>query len=452
MRRTLMAALAATVALPVLTTGAAAQQAPYTPREFPNPPHTPDRYITDWDEVGPNRSNAPVRPGQYPNPPYTPERYVTRWGDDRDRGTGVRRYGRQDREDGRAIYGPAPFADDRWAQRPHYEREFDRPSPPPGYGAEQAFQEGYRQGYDVGSRYADGPFGGADRGSYHRGYRDEQGFDPYSGRRWAREHERAEMAGDGRDMHAETGAGMFRGGDMQEMGARMEHMRAMHEMMHGRAQGRGYENRDFRRDFREDGRRGYYQDPTYEEMPYSGPGERARRMGMRPGVEAMRHAMRMIDMFDVDKDGRVTQEEVDRFRADRLRQFDADEDEALNREEYEQLWVDAMRSDLGERFDDYDADDDDRISVEEFSARTGDLVRREDWDRDAALTARDFGFEERPTEDYTGRPEVEAPLEPGEDHVVREGERQSTEGGTAAAEDGATATDEGEEDAGDTTD
>ena len=400
MKRTIYAALAATVALPMLATSAAAQQdrgygygqageRPYQWSEqrgaitrddgrmdayagrgqAPTPPRTPGRYVTDWEQTGQGRD--------YPNPPWTPERYSTDWD----------RYG----------YGERAMADDRWADRDPPTRNFDRPDPPPGYHG--------------------------DRGGYAHGWRDDRGYGAHAGRGWGGD---GRHAGYGRDdMGAHHGHGWHGGSyDRSMPGWMHEQMRARH---HG-----GYEDRDFRRDFSQDGRRGYYQDPSYEQMPH-GDRRMARRgddRRARVEMREMREAMRMIDRFDVDGDGRVTQEEVDRYRSDRLSQFDTDDDRQLTIEEYAALWADAMRERMVRRFQSHDRDGDGLVTVDEFSERTRDMVRARDRNSDDALSGDDFmrpwveapmggspnrAAESEPMRDndrsaYGPRPEVEAPM------------------------------------------
>lgn len=388
MKRTIYAALAATVALPMLALPAAAQQDrghgygqsgdmlyrwseqqgaiarpdAYAGRgEAPNPPRTPGRYITDWDQTGQGRD--------YPEPRYTPDRYAT----DRHHRGGFDGYDR-------------PGADDR------------------GYGP----------------RYSERPYGGPDR-DHDRGWREERGGDPYAGygRQGGDDH-----AGYGRD---ERGVDPYAHHGRDDRDDRMS--ARMHDEM--RARHHGYRDQDFRRDVSQDGRRGYYQDSRYEQMPRG-----QRRMGRhgdaeRAEMRKMRRAMRMIDRFDADKDGRVTQEEVDRYRSDRLSRFDADGDQQLTLDEYAELWADAMRERMVRRFQRHDRDGDGRVTVAEFSAQSGDTVRMRDRDRDGALSEDDFmrprveaplgGSPNRPAEDrvpgdddradYDTRPEVEAPME-----------------------------------------
>src|SRR3546814_4101855 len=62
--------------------------------------------------------------------------------------------------------------------------------------------------------------------------------------------------------------------------------------------------------------------------------------GMRHGKGAHhgRHMFRMLDAYDTNQDGKLSQEEIDQARGERLGKFDADGDQSLTLGEYEQLW------------------------------------------------------------------------------------------------------------------
>lgn len=293
MKRPTLAALAATVALPLLAAPAAAQMGPYG--------YTPsDDFRYDWrpgdirDRADDRWSN---RPGSHGGP-----------------------------DGGRAYYGVEPFDDDR--RRAH--------GP---YGSTPYTPETYITRWDY-ERMRD-EMRRAQRDAYERGLRDARSQDEQVGRgRDRREHEhRAGMGG---------------------------HMSGGH---HGMMRGR------------------------------------------------MARGERLLELYDGDGDGRVTQEEVDTYRRDRLAEFDRDGDQVLTLQEYEALYLDAMREAMVDRFQEHDADGDGRVTVEEFSRGTRGTVSRWDRDGDEAVSREDFMPRRRMSargdvQDYEwqGRPEVEAPL------------------------------------------
>lgn len=100
--------------------------------------------------------------------------------------------------------------------------------------------------------------------------------------------------------------------------------------------------------------------------------------------------MDLVELYDRDGDGKVTQVEIDQARADRLAAFDNDGDGALSLQEYEALWLDAMRARMVDRFQSHDDDGDGSVTVEEFSERTGRMVLRGDRNGDGAISQEDM--------------------------------------------------------------
>ena len=98
----------------------------------------------------------------------------------------------------------------------------------------------------------------------------------------------------------------------------------------------------------------------------------------------------LMETFDTDGDGSVSQAEIDAARAERLQEFDADGDGALSLEEYEALWLDAMRERMVDRFQDHDDDGDGVVTLEEFSERYDGVVARRDRNGDGVLNQDDM--------------------------------------------------------------
>jgi Ca2+-binding EF-hand superfamily protein len=97
--------------------------------------------------------------------------------------------------------------------------------------------------------------------------------------------------------------------------------------------------------------------------------------------------MGLMDSFDTNKDGKLTQAEIDAARDQRRTQFDRDGNGALSLEEYQALWADAMRPRMVRQFQAHDADGNGSITAEEFRARYADVVRNLDRNNDGELTA-----------------------------------------------------------------
>jgi hypothetical protein len=111
---------------------------------------------------------------------------------------------------------------------------------------------------------------------------------------------------------------------------------------------------------------------------WSGPGPHFGARG--PG------GMRLMDQFDTDKDGRLTQAEIDAARKAQVSKYDANGDGVLSLEEYQVLWLDAMRPLMVRQFQANDSDGNAAITVDEFTARFAHMVRDLDRNGDGVLT------------------------------------------------------------------
>jgi len=117
-------------------------------------------------------------------------------------------------------------------------------------------------------------------------------------------------------------------------------------------------------------------------------GHYGKRHGMRHG--GGRHMFGMLESFDTNDDGKLSQEEIDQTRGERFGKFDADSDQSLTLGEYEQLWLDAMRERMVDRFQDLDADGDGKVTAEEFQQPFAKVVRRMDRNDDGVIDRGDF--------------------------------------------------------------
>jgi len=127
------------------------------------------------------------------------------------------------------------------------------------------------------------------------------------------------------------------------------------------------------------------------QMAYGGDGPDRGRHGFHgKRHHGGRHMFRMMESFDGDGDGRLTQEEIDGSRGEPFSAFDGDASQTLSLEEYEKLWLDAMREVMVDRFQHLDADGDAQITAEEFKKPFAKMVRRMDRNDDGALDRDDM--------------------------------------------------------------
>jgi Ca2+-binding EF-hand superfamily protein len=102
------------------------------------------------------------------------------------------------------------------------------------------------------------------------------------------------------------------------------------------------------------------------------------------------YGMRMMELFDTNQDGQVTQVEIDEVRTSRFAEFDQNNDGNLNLEEYQALWLDAMRERMVDRFQDLDDDGDAIVTSEEFVEPFGRMVQRMDHNEDGVISRDDM--------------------------------------------------------------
>lgn len=126
-----------------------------------------------------------------------------------------------------------------------------------------------------------------------------------------------------------------------------------------------------------------------------GPGGAGGPMGWRhgwgPGEPPGPHGgplrgERILESFDHNNDGKLTQAEVDQVRRDRFTRFDTNKDGKLSLQEYQALWLDAMRRQMVDGFQALDDDGDAVVTAEEFVAPFGKLVNRLDANNDGELS------------------------------------------------------------------
>ncbi|MEQ8248300.1 MAG: hypothetical protein RID42_11545 [Alphaproteobacteria bacterium] len=109
--------------------------------------------------------------------------------------------------------------------------------------------------------------------------------------------------------------------------------------------------------------------------------------GMRAMHGGAGHGAGLLETFDSNNDGQLTQAEIDTFRTDRLAKFDTDGNGTLSLQEYQALWLDAYRERMVDEFQRHDDDGDSIVTAEEFSEPYANLVSRMDRNGDGVLNA-----------------------------------------------------------------
>ena len=98
---------------------------------------------------------------------------------------------------------------------------------------------------------------------------------------------------------------------------------------------------------------------------------------------------RMLERFDTDGDGSLTQDEIDTVLAGLLTDFDTSGDQSLTLDEFEGLWIEHARERMVDHFQALDADGDGQVTAAELDRRFGDIVSRMDRNDDGQLNQDD---------------------------------------------------------------
>jgi hypothetical protein len=106
--------------------------------------------------------------------------------------------------------------------------------------------------------------------------------------------------------------------------------------------------------------------------------------------QGMRGGVAFMEQYDTNKDGSLTQAEIDQARKDRLTKFDANKDGKLDLKEYEALWLDAHRQQMVRDFQRVDTDGDAIVTGEEYAKPLNKLVEFRDRNNDGKLNKDDM--------------------------------------------------------------
>lgn len=104
---------------------------------------------------------------------------------------------------------------------------------------------------------------------------------------------------------------------------------------------------------------------------------------------ARKYRARMMERFDADKDGKLTQDELDQSRKDLIAKHDADKDGNISLEEFKTLWLDVFQRRVVRGFQRIDTDGDASITTEEFLKPFSKTVERMDRNDDGVYDEND---------------------------------------------------------------
>ncbi len=110
-------------------------------------------------------------------------------------------------------------------------------------------------------------------------------------------------------------------------------------------------------------------------------------MGRHGGGHGM--MMNMAERYDANKDGAISQEEIDTNRTATFGEFDADKNAGLTLKEFEALWLKARNQMMVREFQRFDANGDGNLTIEEYQSPLKDMVARMDQNGDKLLNLDD---------------------------------------------------------------
>ena len=111
--------------------------------------------------------------------------------------------------------------------------------------------------------------------------------------------------------------------------------------------------------------------------------------GMRMGFMRGMMAEQLLRDVDTDRDGKLTQQEIDAAVSTRFERFDADKNGRLSLEEFQVLWADLTRPVTVRAFQFLDPDGDAAVTRAELENRFSRVVQRFDRNGDGALSPDD---------------------------------------------------------------
>ena len=98
---------------------------------------------------------------------------------------------------------------------------------------------------------------------------------------------------------------------------------------------------------------------------------------------------RLMERYDANKDGKITQAEIDQNRQQWLADADTNKDGTLSLEEFKVLWLKSRNEMMVRDFQFFDRDGSGQVTVEEYKGPMADMVANRDQNADGSLGADD---------------------------------------------------------------
>ena len=94
----------------------------------------------------------------------------------------------------------------------------------------------------------------------------------------------------------------------------------------------------------------------------------------------------MSERYDANKDGKISQDEIDANRTSWLAEFDGDKSGTLALGEFQNLWLKARNQQMVREFQQFDRDGNGQITLDEYKLPLSKIVAEMDQDKDNALS------------------------------------------------------------------
>jgi Ca2+-binding EF-hand superfamily protein len=114
-----------------------------------------------------------------------------------------------------------------------------------------------------------------------------------------------------------------------------------------------------------------------------------RMWGMGHGMGGGMMGMQMMERYDGNKDGKISQQEIDQNRTSWHGEFDGDKNSTLSIDEFQNLWLKARREQMVREFQAFDRDGNGQITLEEYTQPTAGIVANRDRNGDGFLSRED---------------------------------------------------------------
>ncbi len=117
--------------------------------------------------------------------------------------------------------------------------------------------------------------------------------------------------------------------------------------------------------------------------------------GVAAAAKGWKHGMRghgmefsqLTERYDADKDGKITQAEIDTNRTSWLNEFDGDKSGSLALAEFQNLWLKAQNERMVREFQRFDRDGNGQVSLDEYKEPLSGIVAQLDRDNDGIITS-----------------------------------------------------------------